>query len=99
MSYQWYIGQDIVCVKSHSQDVVKEGDIHVVHGLKQGCCAIYIDVGISIKSKFIRCICGSMVVSNGIHWIGETLFAPLDSLVSLEEIEEVLSEPVYSVKL
>jgi len=42
----WHIGQDIVCIKSHSHGAVKEGDVYVIQGLKQSCCMVSIDVGI-----------------------------------------------------
>ena len=78
----WYIGQDIVCIKTHSQGVVKEGQVYTIRGIKQGCCKVEIDVGVPVYGdKYSRCrSCGKVEKSNGVHWIYETLFKPLDEL-------------------
>jgi hypothetical protein len=87
----WHIGQDIVCIKSHSQAVIKEGDIFTIKGLKKGCCTIVIDVGISAQSHLTKCRCGNIRVKHdGIFWLGEQLFKPLDELTDISELLEHL---------
>ena len=51
------IGDEIVCVRTHSQGVVKEGQIFTCLGLKQDPCkkcgGYIVDVGVK-ESKFVK---------------------------------------------
>lgn len=91
----FHIGQYIVCIKTHSDGDVKEGQVYTINSLKKGCCSILIDVGISTKSIFSLCFCGNIEKSNGITWFCESLFKPLDELSDISELLEVLNKENY----
>ena len=93
----WYIGQEIVCIKTHSQGVVKRGQIYTIKGLRNGICEcspVQIDVGIKAKAAFDTCNdCGVEVLTTSeIWWFHESLFAPLE--YNQEAIDELLKEPI-----
>jgi len=94
---KWYIGQDVVCIKNHSQGAVKEGDVFTIRGLQQGCCLLQLDVGINTSHITQTCSrCNKVSNKNSlVHWFGETLFAPLESITDISEIEELLKEPIF----
>lgn len=91
----WYIGQEIVCIKTHSSNLIKEGEVFTIRALDKKCCQITIDVGISNEYDLMRCvICRNVYKTQGNCLFGERLFAPLDTLTDITEIEELLKEPL-----
>lgn len=95
MSNGFYIGQKVVCVKSHSQGVTREGVMYVVNGVKK--CAIcgnpQIDVGVPATASQWMCGpeagCGHVSPTHGIWWQGAHRFRPLDELHDqIERIEK-----------
>lgn len=100
----FYIGQDIVAICNHSQGRFKEGDIFPVKGLKQGCCKntpLLIDIGLISNSMYNMCPCCNKIEredDNSAAWYCSSLFKPLDSLVNISELTEVLSEPLFEVR-
>ena len=98
-NHNWYIGQDIVCIKTHSQGVVKEGNVYTIKSLSGALCKcshVMIDVGIKQDYELGECPnCKTHNIPlNGIMWIYEALFAPLDTLTDISEIEEILNQPI-----
>ena len=97
-NHNWYIGQDIVCIKTHSKGVVKEGNVYTIKSLQSSTCncqKVYIDVGNTHKYNNMQCgVCDTIFISNCIYWHSETLFAPLDTLTDISEIEEILNLPI-----
>lgn len=92
----WTIGQDIVCIRDHSEGLVKEGNIYQVNGLMQSCCKIWINVGIKVDYEFTRCRkCDIRIKTNGVGWFSEQLFKPLDELSDISELLEVLNKENY----
>lgn len=88
------IGQKVVCVKTHSQGIVKEGELYTVQGMKTNpCCEdLVLDIGLFAKSNMSMCCCGHRERnSDGIYWLSQKLFRPLDDLFN-EEIEELMNE-------
>lgn len=97
----WYIGQIIVCVKSHSKGWVKENQVYDIQALRAGCCATHIDVGMKGQDMtgsglFQTNCCGcNKRIYNGTDntlWFDECLFAPLDTLD--EQIKEALTTSI-----
>lgn len=91
----WYIGQEIVCVKTHSEKAVIRGRTYKINGLKRSYCNCghtIIDVGIASPANCIHfCAkCKFQYRSVGICYISEQLFAPLDQDIS--ELTEVLEK-------
>ncbi len=97
MENQWYIGQEIVCIKTHSNSLVIEGRTYTVASLMQGCCEVKIDVGIPRTISCIRCPpCNAHYGYNdGIRWLSERLFAPLE--YDSQAISELISNKVPSL--
>jgi len=99
--YNWKIGQDIVCIKTHEQGVIKEGEVFTIKGIRTDFCScsfIHFNVGIGTTNKREVCtFCGFHAVATNIYWLSETRFAPLDTLTDISEIEEILSQPIESL--
>lgn len=101
------IGDDIVCIKTHSQNLVKEGDMYVVFGIKHNNCTkcggILVDVGIKDDEPFeigelVQCHYshGIPEIYDGKLWFSSTLFKKLDTLVNITELTEVLERPIFN---
>lgn len=85
----FYIGQEVVCIKTHSQGVVKKKDKLRVFAIKQSdCCGMWlVDVGVRLDYNGTQgCVCGSTTIfDHPIWWLCASLFAPIDE--GFEEIE------------
>lgn len=103
----WYIGQEIVAIKDHPQGRFKDGQIFTIHGLRNSICKcknVEIDISIrdartgTIETCCIRCNT-SFMETNNICWFSENRFAPLDSFVNHEELNEIKQnlnlEPIW----
>jgi hypothetical protein len=93
----WHIGQEIVCIKTQSQGLVKRGRIYTIMGLQKPLCkckGVDINVGIPTPHLFGMCSdCNTRWRNNtGFCWFDESLFAPLE--YNQEAINELLEEPV-----
>ena len=104
MNYNWHIGQDIVCIKTHSEGDVKEGDVYTIKGLKDGCCGVEINVGLKIASESTGLICRNCEQFEfpdklRTFWLSEILFAPLEELTDISEVEEILNQPIENLLL
>lgn len=91
----WYIGQEIVAIKDHSQGMFKKNDVFVINNLRTSYCKcghILIDIGIfAIVSPTNYCTtCDTLSnTTSKIYWFNEVCFAPLDSFVNHEELNEI----------
>ncbi len=104
----WYIGQDIVCIDDsgiESKPILND-TVYKIRGLKNSeCkCGIVIDVGIVFlkpsEMKYVGhdIMCASCKTKRPAtkEWFfREVRFAPLDSLVNISELTEVLNEPAF----
>jgi hypothetical protein len=100
MQYKFYIGQDIVAIKDHSQGRFKEGDIHIVKALREGfcnCVSLLIDIGVMDNISINRCTkCRTTISDNkNTTWFGANYFKPLDELTNIDELKEVLNKPIF----
>lgn len=96
----WYIGQDIVAIRNHSQKAFKEGDLFTIISISKSKCSkcgsyVVLDIGMNNTSpvgKMVQCAesHGLIRVNEGIWWFSEECFAPLDSLVNISELTEIL---------
>lgn len=94
----WYIGQEIVCVKSHSLGLVVRGKTYTIKALQSSSCKcidVEIDVGIIHDSTrftdYTQCSsCNTIFYSGSTCWFGESLFAPIDQDIS--ELTEILEQ-------
>ncbi len=74
------IGQKVVCVKTHSQGLVKKGKNYIVKSNSCPCNCIAIDVGaiVSGTSDLNECYnCKLVYPHDNRQFICESLFAPL----------------------
>lgn len=100
---KWYIGQEIVAIRNHSGGKFKEGDIFTISGLRSSCCKckeVLINIGLITSNDMYCGICNSVYETNdGVIWFKETSFAPLDSFVNQEELNEIKQnlnlEPIW----
>jgi hypothetical protein len=97
----WYIGQEIVCVKTHSQGAIKRGQSFKIKGLRNsrcGCKTVLIDIGYTDNKPLWLCDdCGRLGQdSSPVWWFDESLFAPLDQDIS--ELTEILEQPIKQVQ-
>lgn len=102
------IGDDIVCIRTHSLKIVKEGDLKTCLGLRPAACnCSTFEVNIGIKSKqqipigelAICSKCGiTHIVQDNTWWLASHLFKKLDTLVETEynELLETLEKPAFS---
>jgi len=98
----FYIGQDVVAICNHPQGHFKEGDIFTIKGLKQGCCnmaPLLIDVGAFNNVGISYCTDCNKTEKTNIIWYCSSSFKPLDSLVNIDELTEVLNEPIFGAMI
>jgi len=86
----WYIGQEVVCIKSHCDGFVKEGKTYRISGISHGQCVhergIIIDVGVKCTWFSYGCPICCKVIDYNTMWFCETLFAPLMDISELQEL-------------
>lgn len=106
MNHNWHIGQDIVCIKTHSKGYSKEGNVYTVKSLRKRCCHVQIDIGEKVPDRTgsgkwtTTCSGCKSEIDNGTDntaWLSERLFAPLDTLTDITEIEEILKQPIETL--
>jgi hypothetical protein len=89
---KWYIGQEVICVESHSQKIVKKGQVYEIKSLRSGfckCSKVLIDVGIKQIGTSHCGICEkSDSEATEVWWFYEKYFAPLE--YNKDEIEKLL---------
>ena len=101
MSYNFHIGQDVVCIKNDTKNKVLKDNIYTVKALKlTPCCSLLVvDVGVLTDSELITCSqCGGLYKSHNERYLNNKLFAPLDELTDISELQEVLEQPLFQVK-
>jgi hypothetical protein len=90
------IGQKVVCVKTHSQGIVKKGNFYTIYNINNpGCCGkIFVDVGIKMdEDKTLMCsTCRSEIHTKEIHWISSALFSPLEHDFTEEVLKKALQQ-------
>jgi len=97
----WYIGQEIVCIKTHSKNKIKRGQIFIIKGLRKSeckCNEIEIDVGIPTEGGYCKCLrCGYKAKHRvSAWWFSETNFAPLE--YNANAIKELIEQPIVIEK-
>lgn len=89
------VGKKVICVKAHSQGVVKRGQVFELLGIKKGYCICnnyVLDVGILNKWVFGGCRKCEIIEPCSIHWLSSVLFAPYDDSLSSLTVEMILDE-------
>lgn len=89
------VGKKIICVKTHSQGVVKRGQVFELLAIKKNkCCGnVSFDIGIPSATVNSMCrMCYTTYVNNGTMWVCHTLFAPYDDSLSELTTSDILEE-------
>jgi hypothetical protein len=80
----WIEGKKIICIKSHSQGIFKEGEIFTLRGVYKNICKcsiLKLDIGFKTDRFIGLCpLCNERnIQEHGNAWLfNETLFKPLD---------------------
>lgn len=101
---QFYVGQKVVCVKTHSHGVTRKGVMYVVNAITTCVCGeTLVDVGVIIDGpRPGGTICRCSHVTYGMVWwqyacnfrpTADVLFEQLDRIES-EPIEEHVEEKI-----
>lgn len=78
MEAPFKVGQEVVCVRNHSQLVIKKGQQFIVLGLDKCECGKWIvDIGVPVRDYTLCKGCGSLKQAKGVWWMGAHLFAPI----------------------
>lgn len=96
----WYIGQDIVCVKTYGSSKLKKDSVYTIKQIREtpcNCGGIDLDVGIKLNTQDSICIiCGySHFQADKAAFFDQICFRPLDELADISELTKVLKEPVF----
>jgi hypothetical protein len=88
------VGDKVVCIRTHSQWVVKKGQIYTIYDVyKCRCGVINFDVGIKAAGGLYHCtICNHTSPNNGVHWIDSRNFAPLQYNSAMDKILSEVAE-------
>lgn len=100
---EFYVGQDVVAIRDHSQGKFKEGEVFPIKGLKNGCCegsSLHIDIGVFRIGNIAQCPRCYSILESDIIWFNSISFRPLDELTNISELTEVLenSKPFEIIK-
>ena len=96
---EFHIGMDVVCIETHPNGIVKDGEVYTIKGLRihpyPKCNEQEIDIGRKADNKvgdIVQCHKGHGITyaHSGIWWLRATRFKPLDTLVDISELTEVL---------
>jgi len=74
------IGQEVVCIKSHSMGFFKKGEEFTIQGIKiEKCCKlITLDIGLKFDYVNGECVCGNTTEWD--NYFSSSLFAPKQEL-------------------
>jgi len=90
------VGKKVIAIKNHVEGIYKRGNVFELKGIKKspcGCTHIDLDVGLKTNVDYLQCSkCKYLEKSTGIHWCGETHFAPYDDSLSELTVEDILTE-------
>ena len=89
-------GDDIICIKDHSQGVVKKGEVYTAHKLQRnGCgCIFLVDIGLTSDRPFTMCpVClTNDEKTDNVWWIDARMFRRLLTKAEEDDLADVLAE-------
>jgi len=93
METNFFVGQEVVAIKDHSQGNFKKGNEFVIRGIKEDCCLITLDVGIKTDKTFMNCrFCGNRKEND--NYYDSNCFSPKQELSQLtyDELQKWFKE-------
>lgn len=98
----FYIGQEVVAIKDHSQGLFKKGDEFIIKDLQKAdckCSHYIVDIGMTTYAEYGHCgQCNTSIsIKNNTAWFNDICFAPkidLSEFTSESLIEELEQELV-----
>ena len=99
MIIDYRAGDEIICIKDHSQGIVKKGQIYTAEHLQRmDCGCIYlVDIGLKSDRPFTMCaVCETKHdKTDNIWWIDARLFRRLLTHSEEADLKEVLEEVLH----
>lgn len=89
------IGQEVVCIKDHSQGVIKKGQTFIIKNLwVRECCGFVVaDLGINRTGLGCKCKCGQAYDMFGtVHWISTEILAPVEKSFGEQVLENIIKQ-------
>ena len=90
------IGQEVVCVKDHSERIVTKGKHYFINNILvcSKCGDLAFDVGIGTDTPISLCRCGEEDFNMGAYLVSQELFAPLETIPESHEktVEKLIEE-------
>jgi len=90
MKVHFEVGKRVICIKDHSNLVVKKGQVFELLGIKKGCMHAPIIINIGIKGLGSSCYRCGFNGDNQLIYLNSTLFAPYDDSLSEVTAEELI---------
>jgi len=102
MIIDYRAGDEIICIRDHSQGIVKKGQVYTAQHLQRmdcGCIHL-VDVGLKSDRPFTMCaVCETRhEKTDDIWWVDARLFRRLLTKSEEDDLAEVLAE-VFSEEL
>jgi len=94
------VGQEVVCIKDHSQGVIKKGQTFIIKSIKTHVCGcVGYDLGIKTDKPLMGCGIhpGITKDTSGIHWIAGRILAPIDDGFA-DRVLEKIKEQIYQYR-
>ena len=89
------IGQEVVCIKDHSQGIIKKGQTFIIKDiwLRECCGYLVVDIGIKSNKGGCKCKCGQAYsLFSNIWWISAKLLSPIEKSFGEQVLENILEQ-------
>lgn len=89
---EFKVGQPVICIKDHSRNTFKKGQIFIVQGVQKNFCCGGLTLNVGIKTDYdgMTCTCGT--VRKNDDYYGAILFKPLKSEFKTISYSKVLEQ-------
>lgn len=84
------VGKKVICIKTHSGNKFKKGEVYTLLAKKKGCKDIKLVLDIGIEAVRTRCPNCGKVLGEGSLWADSASFLPYDDSLSEFTSENIL---------
>lgn len=92
MSNNFKIGEPVVCIKTHPSGVIKENETYTCVDLKLSSCNCALLIKIDKPMNFTKYQCRKCrEIRDFDGYIDSGRFVPLDTLVNISELDDILN--------